>query len=50
MKPTSRSGTLQTIEYIIMVVIYCYLERENYKVLKCENYNSSYFKIRASLF
>ena len=27
-----------------MVVIYCYLERENYKVLKFRRNNSSYFK------
>ena len=31
--------------YIIMAVIYCNLERENYKVLKFNRNNFSYFKI-----
>ena len=31
-----------------MVVIYCYLEREKYKVLKFNWNNSSYFKTSAS--
>ena len=33
-----------------MVVIYCYLEGENYTVLKFHRYNSSYLKISTSLF
>ena len=32
-----------------MIVIYCYLERENYKVLKFHRNNSAYFKKCASL-
>ena len=31
-----------------MVVIYCYLEREKYKILKFNRNNSSYFKTSAS--
>ena len=34
---------------IIMTVIFCYLERENYKVLKFQINNFSYFEISASL-
>ena len=34
----------------IMVLICCYLRRENYKVLKFHLNNSSYFEISASLF
>ena len=40
------------LEYIrldITIVIYCYLERENYKVLKFYMNNFSYFEINASL-
>ena len=33
-----------------MVVIYFYLERGNYKVLKFDVNNSSYFEINTSLF
>ena len=33
-----------------MAVIYCYLERENYKILKFLMNNFSYFVISASLF
>ena len=36
--------------YIIMVIIYCYLKRENYKVFKFQVNNSSYVKISACLF
>ena len=32
-----------------MVVIYCYLDRENYKVLKFHSNILSYIKISASL-
>ena len=35
---------------IIMAVINCYLERENYKVLKFHIDHFSYFQISASLF
>ena len=35
---------------IIMTVIYCYLERENYKVLKFLLNNFTYFEISPSLF
>ena len=42
------------LEYIrpdtIMTVIYCYFERENYKVLKFHMNNFSLFEISASLF
>ena len=31
--------------YFISAVLYCYLERENYKVLKFNVNSSSYFKI-----
>ena len=34
---------------IIMAVIYCYLESENYEVLKLHVNNFSYFEISASL-
>ena len=33
-----------------MVVIYCYLKKENYKVLKIPVNNYSYFQISGSLF
>ena len=33
-----------------MVIIYCYLKRENCKVLKFNRDNYSYFKISAFLF
>ena len=33
-----------------MTVIYCYLERKNYKVLKLHMNNFSYFETSASLF
>ena len=36
--------------YMIMVVIYYYLERENYKVLKFHVNNYSYFEMNTSLF
>ena len=36
--------------YMKMMVIFCYLERENYKVLKCHVNNLSYIEISASLF
>ena len=36
--------------YMIMVVVYYYLERENYKVLKFHVNNYSYFEMNASLF
>ena len=39
-KTTSSSGILNTIFFII-VVIYCYLKRENYKVLKFYKSNFS---------
>ena len=35
---------------IIMTVIYCYLERENYKVLKFLLNDFTYFEISPSLF
>ena len=35
---------------IIMAIIYCYLERGNYKVLTFYFNNFSYFEISASLF
>ena len=35
---------------IIMTVIYCYLQRENYKVLNFHMDKYSYFEISASLF
>lgn len=34
--------------YIIIVVVYCYLERENYKVSKFRKNSFFYFKISAS--
>ena len=34
MKVTVISGVYKTILYIKMVVIYCYLERDNDKILK----------------
>ena len=47
-------GKIVVPEYIrvniIMAVIYCYLERENYKILKFLMNNFSYFVISASLF
>ena len=37
--------------YVLMVVIYCYLERKNYKVLKLHDIsNVSYFERSAFLF
>ena len=36
--------------YAIMVIIRCYLERENYIVSKFHLNNSSFFEIDASLF
>lgn len=33
-----------------MVVIYCYLEKQKYKVKKFHVHNSSYFEISASFF
>lgn len=35
--------------YFIMAVVYCYLEKENYKVLKFHMNNFSYFETRATL-
>ena len=35
---------------IIIVTIYCYLEREIHRVLKFHMKSSSHFEIRASLF
>ena len=35
---------------MIIVAIYCYLEKEIYRDLKCHSKSSSYFEIRASLF
>lgn len=34
---------------IIILALYCYFERENYKVLKFHVYNSSYFEISAAI-
>ena len=48
MKTSSSSGILKTI-YFIIVVVYCYLEREIYKTLKFYRNNFSYFKISTSL-
>ena len=42
-KITSSSGILKTI--YLNGSFYCYLERENYKVLKFHRSNSSYFRI-----
>ena len=42
LKVTSSSGIFKP--YIIIVVIFCYLESENYKVLKFHVNNSSYFE------
>ena len=36
--------------YILMLVICCYFEKENYKFLKFQVNNSCYFEISASLF
>ena len=36
--------------YIMMKAISCYLEWDNYKILKIHMNNSSYFKISAALF
>ena len=48
MKTTSSSGISKALYH--NGVIYCYLERENYKTLKFHGNNLSYFKISASLF
>ena len=52
---TSKSGVyrklkITSILYDILVIIYCYLQEENYEVLKFHVNNSSDFKIGASLF
>ena len=36
--------------YGVMVVIYCYLERENYNVLRFHVDNYTYFEMSASLY
>ena len=38
------------LQDIIMVVIYCCLDKKNYKVFKFPMNNLSYFEIRDSLF
>ena len=43
MNVTSSSGKFKTI--VMMVVIYYYMEKENYKVFKFHVNNSSYFEI-----
>ena len=40
---------MDSIRLDIIVAIYCYLEKEIYRVLKCHTKSSSYFEIRASL-
>ena len=54
MKKWNKYRNIVALEYvrldIAMTVIYCYLEREKYKVLKFHINNSSYCEISASLF
>ena len=50
MKTVSSCGILKTMyDNDVKGVIYCYLERKNYKVLKFRTNNSFYFKIRSVL-
>ena len=47
-KITRSSGICKFV--LQLVLIYCYLERDNEKVLKLYINNSSYFEINSSLF
>ena len=53
-KQWNNEKTLVVLEYvmqdIIMVVIYCCLDKENYKVFEFPMNNFCYFEIRDSLF
>ena len=54
MKKKKNEKKLVVLEYvkldIMMVVVYCYLEREYDKVLKFQMNNFPFFEISASLF